>query len=386
LLYLNSLLDKGILTSLEEGSKLGIFKVVNKELQQLKKDIILRNISTRKALNNRAIIRKDDIFGKIYMNYLAAEDVGISIPQRMRELLQDTFNWIKENYENYLNFVMSITEGIFSIFILIPILLIAFQSVFSISLFQLLIPLALVPPIFLLISLNQPDTGHKIKVKLLDIIILFTVSILIFLIPTLEIKYKIYCIILAYTIFSIKYYLILRNNEKAINLLPNILKNLSDFYQIGHSIKLSMQKLDEKIYKLLRNTSRTNWIINYVLELLNIIENKSSESGNIINELNNILITINGIKRKLVNSLKLYSILNYTTPFILWFTFSMINPYRVTTVGDIVDIILISYSAALALLFTKISEFTILKPFHVLITSTISLLLTFIPPNLISLI
>jgi len=385
LVYLNSLLDKGILASLEEGSRMRIFKVINKELLQIKKEVVLRGSSIRKALSNRALNVRDNIFGKIYMNYISAEDIGVSLSQRMRELLQDVFNWMKENYENYLNFITSIIESIFSIFILVPVLLIAFQSVFNISLLQLLLPLALVPAIYLLISVNQPDLGHRVRIRVLDVILFIVSSAIIFILP-IELSYKIYGIIIIYSIFSIKYYLILKNNEKVINILPDILKKLSDSYQLGHSIKSSLQKLDYKTYKLLQTTSNTNWVVNYILSLLEIIENKGSEASiNIINELNNIIITINGIKKKLLNSLRFYSILNYITPLILWFTLSMTS-YNGTHSPIPLSVILISYSAALSLLFTKISEFTILKPFHVFLTSTLALILTLIPPSLISII
>jgi flagellar protein FlaJ len=395
LLYLNSILGKGIYKTLDEISRLKIFKTIKREFIILKKEQLFNNKSIQQSLIDRATVLKDTILGKAYINYITAGLIGISLTQRLREIVNYSLNKLKESYEDYLNIILAISEGIFSIFILLPALLLSFSSVFDVSLFQLFSPLLLVPMVYLLILTIQPDLGIRININLKDIILFFVLSITELLILNISLLYKLYIIILLYFIIFFKYYLKIRKDFIILNDIPIILKTLSDLSSLGYSLSKALimvnhEEISKYSYKFLKEISKrisenqeirsSNWFVDYIFNTLKIIESKGAKSSVVLNELSDFIITINNIRKKLINSLRLYQVLMYLTPLLLWFVSFSFSLNKSIQYGDI---LIFSYSVSIAIIFTKISQFTLLKPINILIISTIALILSLNPLNLI---
>ncbi|TRM84194.1 Flp pilus assembly protein TadC, partial [Sulfolobus sp. A20-N-G8] len=146
--YINSFLGKSLYKTFEEISNSVVFKGLKKEAALLVKEVEVLGKSSILAIESRARVHKNDSLGKVYSTYLAGENIGISLQERIRDLIEESLDNLKSSLESYVNRANDIVEILFMLYLVTPMVLLAFQFISSsINLFMLLIPLFFSPGI-----------------------------------------------------------------------------------------------------------------------------------------------------------------------------------------------------------------------------------------------
>lgn len=389
--YVNSIVDKDLKITFQELSHIKELKVPRIEQTFIDKMTNYMNMSFRTAIEKRAIVHTGDLLGKLYSNYLAALNLGITIRDRLRDTMRDLLNELKDNYKAYVERASDLTELIFSVFLLVPIVLIGFNFAFksSVPLIQLFAPLVTAPALYFVISSSQSVLGYNLKYdKYLPIFVLLPVIILL---PHITLEIKTVLIALLFTLFSFLIYpqIVLANDlEKH---LPTLLKELSQYLRIGYTVqnaipmvKLTSERVNKAIEKYMKNPEEVNspsQLFNITFKLL-FLTSKSGTSSTAIDELGNAINEIVYAKNSTIRQLRLFDVLTVLTPVMLWMTFDMLGKMGSSSSVP-VSLVIGSYSLASAFLFTKISRFTLFYfPVMLLLTIVIAIV-TFIPINLL---
>lgn len=401
ILYLNSLFDKGIIETLKEVSKKKLLKSIEREFMMIEKDMKLFNKSISKAIEKRALLHSSDNYGKFLSSYLSSLYVGTNMKQTLREELKNQLLYIHEKYKEYVNRSTELAELIFSIYLLVPLILFGFSFAFKINIVYLLLPMALTPAFLLLIGLQQPDMGYQINYNYKDIVV-FASSFSILLVPFFNLTEKITIIVFINIISLIRKYIKIINDEKILNEIPLLLKEISEFTRVGYSIKNAILKIDltryskptQKLVSKIRKDvivngklSRVNssiWLIDSTFSILDMIDIIGGETYSVLTELSTILNNIINERKNLMNELKPYEFLAYVTPLLLWFTLTTFSGISVNSGAvPLLHVVLISYSVLTAIIFTKLSKFTIINVPLLSSVTALSLILSIIPLRLI---
>lgn len=383
--YIDSLVDKGLNHTFKELSEIRELKVPRIEQNYLLKMTTYMNMSFAKALEKRALIHSGDLLGKLYNNYLAALSLGITIRDRLKDVLKELLNDLKDSYKSYVEKSAELTELEFSLFLLLPIVLIGFSFTFKVSLIELLSPLLFVPPIIFLISSIQPSAEYNLKYG--KCIYSLAAIPIIFMVPRFDLEYKILAslsvlLVLSYYIYS---QITLANElEKS---LPVLLKEVSEYLKIGYTIQNAMPKVklsSKRASKVLENllkkpdsASTPSKLFNITFKLLFIIARTGSSSIS-LDELANSISEIIYNKNSLIRQLRLFDVFAILTPVMLWFTFSMFG--KISTIAIPSVAIISAYSITSVLIFSKISRFTLLYFPSILLTSIVLAILSVLPP------
>ena len=383
--YIDSLVDKGLNHTFKELSDIQELRVPKVEQNFLVKMTTYMNMPFSKALEKRALVHRGDLLGKLYNNYLAALSLGVTIKDRLKDVLRELLNDLKDNYKSYVEKSTELTELEFSLFLLLPIVLIGFSFTFKVSLVELFLPLLFVPPIIFLVSSIQPSMEYEIKYGKY-VYILATIPVVL-LIPGINLEYKILAstsvlLVLSYYIYS---QITLANElEKS---LPILLKEVSEYLKIGYAIQNAIPKVklnSKRVNKILENflrkpdsVSSPSKLFNVTFKLLFIIA-KTGSSSTSLEELANSISEIIYNKNNLIQQLKLFDLMVVLTPIMLWLTFSMLGKISTATIPSVS--IISAYSIASVLIFSKISRFTLLYFPSILLVNIILAILSVLPP------
>jgi len=389
--YVNSLVDKGLNHTFQELAKIKELKIPLIEQTFIDKMTKYMNIPFNGAIARRAEIHSGDMLGKLYSNYLAALSLGITIRDRLRDTMRDLLNELKDNNKAYVDKAGELTELIFSVFLLVPIVMIGFSFSFksSVSLIQLFVPLATAPALYFVVASSQSILGYNINYKkYLPIFILLPI---IALLPHIDLAIKTILVVSIFTLFSYFIYpqIVLANDLEKY--LPTLLKELSQYLRIGYTVqnaiprvKLTSKRVNKAIAKYMKNPENVNspsQLFNITFKLL-FLTSKSGTSPTALDELGNAINDIVYAKNGIVRQLRLFDILTILTPVMLWMTFSMLG--KIGSSNSVpVSLIIGSYSLASAFLFTKISRFTAFYFPTMLLLTIVLGVITFIPINLL---
>ena len=369
--YVNSLIDKNVLQTIEELLNVRGLKVPSVEYQMIKKSKEVLNESSYKAVERRAILHKDDLLGKIYSKFLIAADLGISIKDRMRESMREILQSYREEYKNYVERSAELSEMIFAVYLLLPIVLVGFQFTFKVNILQLLFPLIFTPAFIFLTSAIQPVGDYQIKASYKYILPL-PALILITLTPlNLIIKFVAIIAILSIPLLYIYRQILIANY--LLSQLPDILNQVSDYMKIGYSVVTSLTKVRAKKglgYKILEDIIRkvsidneipevntSSKLFNNVMNTLKILS-KSGLTSVGLEELSDLVNDIIIMRNSMLRQLRLFDVMLFLTPIMLWLTFSMLgNVFSNSKNVELQDLVIFFYSLANGLIFSKISRF-----------------------------
>jgi len=388
--YVNSLIDKSLITTMEDLSKLKHLKTPSIESQMLKKTINILNYSSYKSIQRRESLHRGDLMGKIYSAYMVSMDMGVSLKDRLREAMKEILSLYKEDYRNYVNKATELSEVIFSIFLLLPIVLIGFQFTFKVSLFELLLPLSFAPLIVFLISIMQPNSDYDINMnwkQFIPVILSFVVALLLNV--NLSIRFLIIVSGILVSVYLI--YRQVRIANQLVKLLPDLLREVADYMKIGYSITGSLSKIRirdkfgvvENIVKKsvlegeVGEVKTPSKLFNNIIELFKIF-NKSGTSYNVLEELAGTLNEIMLVQDSMTKQLRLFDAMVILTPVMLWITFSILGNISSDS-ATLSGIVVLLYSVTTSFIFSKLSRFTLFYFPTILMGTLIPLILSFIP-------
>uniref|UniRef100_D0KRG8 Type II secretion system protein n=1 Tax=Saccharolobus solfataricus (strain 98/2) TaxID=555311 RepID=D0KRG8_SACS9 len=397
--YVNSLLGRNLYKTFEEIRNSKVFKGLRREAMLLVKEVEVLGKSSFSAMESRAKAHRGDFLGKIYTVYTSGESIGISMPERLKDLLNETIDGLNSNFQGYVEKVNELVEILFMLFLITPMILLAFQYISSsINIFELIFPLLLFPIIFFYISLIQPNIGYDIKIDIKEVknslYILPIPFILVFLFH-LSLEYEILVFYSIFIMFSFFIYRKISVADAILNNLPYILSDIADYLKIGYSIKSAILKLNvdnthfrmflgELAAKIRKNEAisnvRTNiWIVNAILELIENIDKKGFADTYTFKDLSLILYNYTSLRKKVLQNLRLFSILATITPIVFYFALGIMSKIR--AVGNL-DLIIVLYTMALSIIYAKVSRFTVFN-FPLLVLALMNLIIVLLFGNVI---
>jgi len=396
--YVNSLLGKSLYKTFEEIKNSKVFKGMKREALLLIKEVEVLGKSSISAMESRAKVHKSDFLGKIYMNYVNGEMIGISVSERIRDLLEESLDNLKSLFESYVNKSNDVVEIIFILYLITPMILLAFQYIStSINIFTLLVPLIISPVVYFFIVIAQPNMGYEItllnaeKKALLPIII--TVFFSLFL--HISLTYKLVILYSLFVCFSFLIYYKIKYSDDILNNMPYVLSDIADYVRLGYSIRSSLFKirsnnrnfmkfLDKIINNLRKNLPisevKTNiWAVNAILEFIENIEKKGFADTFTFKDASILLSNYIALRNKILKSLQLFHMLSIMTPLMLYFAFGLMS--KIKAIGNL-DFIILIYSIILSIIYAKLSRFTIFN-FPLLLAVLLTMLIIIFLGNII---
>ncbi|AWR99632.2 hypothetical protein DFR87_07960 [Metallosphaera hakonensis JCM 8857 = DSM 7519] len=401
ILYLNTTLGRGLGDAFNDILQSSYFVELKKEFDAIRKYNLFLGESFMTAIQHRLKIIQGHAISMIYSIAISSQYTGVSISQRSIELLNRLMENMRESFTSYVARSSEIVEVMFSIFLLVPIIVIGFQGLSGgNNTVLLLVPLITSPALYLWISSSQPKLGHHIKISRVQAIALLGSFILLFI--PLNILYRIVLEVIAIQIALYPSFSNQINQDKILRDLPKLLREISDYAKIGYSIRTSLERIDlrnvglEKVtIKVINNIRKkialgeemraddvSNDQIKLVFEILNILDKKGIEGVRVVQELSDLVESIILSRMKIQRELRTFTGLAIITPFLFWFatsSMSAISNFPTTTI----NLINLGYSLVLSALYSKIYRFSLLNPPLYIVVSIITLLLSFIPPGLI---
>ena len=386
--YIDSIVDKGLNYTLKELSEIKELKVPRVEQMFFSKMTNYMGWAFARALERRALVHSNDLLGKLYSNYLASLELGFTLQDRLRDTLQDLLNDLKDMFRNYTNNKAGeLTELEFAVLLLMPIVMVGFSFTFKVSLIELLAPLLATPALIYLASASQPSFDYILKYKNLWLLALIPAVLAV---PFLSLTARLLAATAVIVAVSYFVYDQIRLARELENSLPVLIKELAEYLKIGYTIPnaITKIKLGKRVNKVIeryaRNPEEVNTpskLFNLTFKLLFIIA-KTGYSATALQELGSAIYEVVYNKNSTTKQLALFDILTVMTPIMLWLTFAMLGQI-VTAVVPAMAVI-VPYSIASALVFSKISRFTLLYFPTMLMLFAVLVVLAFIPPNIIS--
>ena len=382
--YIDSLIDKGFNYTLKELSQIKELKTPKVEQNFIEKMTNYMNMSFARALERRSLVHSGDLLGKLYDAYLSALELGITIRDRLHDVSKDLLNELKDNHKLYVDKSSGMAEMVFSVFLLMPIVLIGFSFTFKVTLTELLFPLIFTPGLYFLASSQQPSFDYDVKLGKYAYILVAIPIIL--MLPGISLTYKTIAIVIIITVLSYFVYsqfTLARELEKT---LPFLLKELSQYMKIGYTVQNAIQRIkipSKRARKAIReylkdpeNVNSPSKLFNLTFKLLFIIA-KTGATSSALEELGAAVNEIVYAKDYLVKQLRMFDAFVVLTPFMLWLTFTLLGKISTHPLPEVT--VISAYSVASALTFSKISRFALLY-FPTMLATTIALfMLLFLP-------
>ncbi|WP_338604741.1 type II secretion system F family protein [Sulfolobus tengchongensis] len=393
--YVNSLLGKSLYKTFEEIRSSTVFKGFKKEALLLTKEVEVLGKSSLSAMESRAKVHRSDFLGKIYSIYTSGEILGISMSERLKDLLTEAIENLNIIFQNYIERVNELVEILFMLFLVTPMILLAFQYISSsVNIFTLLMPLILAPMIFFYITAIQPNIGYEVKINVKEIknsLFMLPIPLVLVFLLHLNLKYDLLIFYLLFVVFSFIVYRRISFGDNILNNLPSVLADIADYLRLGYSLKSALLKISsdnpnfKKFLDKVAVTIRSNrplstintdiWIVNSILELIENIDKKGFADSFTFKDASLILNNYISLRNKVLKSLQLFSALAVITPFIFYFALGIMSKIR--TIGGL-DFISLIYSITLSIMYARISRFTIFNfPLLVIVFISIALVLTF---------
>ncbi|MCH1770620.1 MULTISPECIES: membrane pilin protein UpsF [Metallosphaera] len=402
LLYLNASLGKGLYETFNDVNQSSLFIAFRKEFEIIQRYGIFHGKSFLDGIQRRIKNLRTGLIVKLYSSSLSGQFLGVTMGQRSLEFINDLLGNIRESFNNYVSKASEIVEVIFSIFLLVPLVAIGFQGLSSNNNGEiLLIPLLFAPLIYLWISVSQPNMGIHVKIGKLQLVGLLLSTALLALPFNLLLRVGI--TFLATQLILFPSYLVIKRDESILADFPTILREIGDFTKLGYGIRASIQRINfdelglhKPTVKFFDNVKKQigmgnniyfgsiqNEQVKFIVELLNILDRKGGEGVRVLQELSDMIYSITLSRTKLQRELSTFNILALITPVLFWFSttsIETISGFSSSTLG----LLNLGYSLTLSLLYTKLSKFTFLNPVVYVSVTLISILLSILPPGLIS--
>jgi len=396
LLYLNSLLGKGIGTVLSDVKSSNLFNNLKREVELVERDSLINGKSLSMTIKSRSRLLARHILADMYMKVITSEFTGVSLKERTRDIVKELSTSLSELYKDYVERATEITEVIFALFLLFPLTALGFQFLGNgNNILILLLPLGLAPPIILWISIIQPNMGYRVKLKGWQWTALVCSTALL-VIPISNLEYRVIGLVLVSQLILYPSYSEIKNSDKIFKDFLNILALVSDYTRLGRGIRQSLLNIDldnfsgptfkflMKLKSLIRESKPLsmaetgNTFLNQLLGVLDILDRKGSDSLMVIHETMNIISELHDSRRRLSSQLRSFSVLALLTPLLLWFTTTSLSFISSTPAGWINNLNL-TYSLVIAAVYSKIYKFTLINPPLYLTVVLLSLTLSMIP-------
>ncbi|WP_370685210.1 membrane pilin protein UpsF [Sulfuracidifex tepidarius] len=391
-LYANSLLGKSLYQSILNLKDSKILKGISKEAMLLEKNVRMRGLTSTTAILERSRLHRKDALGRIYSEFIDTELVGVSTNQRAKQSLEKVMGEMKQNLNSYVQRSVDLSEVMFSFFLLFPIMLTSFQLAFdkSINLVQVITPLISSPVFYLIISSFQPSSDYifsfskKVILGVAGVLVISSILLLKYLGPSLT-------LMVAVLELSIVFYLQLRVADSLTSKLPAILDKISDYSRVGYGLRSSLQRvinsenIDLRTKKYLieflknldneREMTTPSWTFNATLDLLRRIDTLGYVDTKVFSELSAIIQEMLNMRSSMQSNLQLFTVISAITPILFHFTlfsFSFMASDKYV-LNQLVNV----YTIVIEILYSKISKLTLFNFPLVLVTTVISIILSF---------
>ena len=386
--YIDSIVDKGLNYTLKELSEIKELKTPKVEQTFFTKMTSYMSMSFSKALERRARVHAGDLLGKLYSNYLASLELGFTLTDRLRDTLQDLLNDLKDVFKNYANNKAGeLTELEFAVLLLMPIVMIGFSFTFKVTLIELYVPLLATPALIYLVSSSQPSFDYILKYKYVWLLALIPAVLAV---PFISLTYRL--LMAAAVVVAVSYFIYdqIRLAKELENSLPTLIKELAEYLKIGYTIPTAIPKirLGKNINKVIEkyankpdDVNTPSKLFNLTFKLLFVIA-KTGYSSVALQELGNAIYEIVYNKNSITKQLALFDALTVMTPIMLWLTFTMLGQISSAVVPPMA--IIVPYSIASAVVFSKASRFTLLYFPTMLMLFAVLVVLAFIPASAVS--
>ncbi len=392
-LYVDTMLGKSVYQTILSLKNSMILKGISKEAILLEKNVKLRSVPISTILLERARLYGKNNLGRVYSEFIEAETVGVSPNQKAKQSLEKIMGEMKQNFNGYVQRSTDLSELMFSFFLLLPIMLLSFQLAFNktLNLSQLLIPLAISPAFYFVISSFQPQSDYILKFTdkrvIISILISFLTAPLVYIWLGLSYVFMISTLVISFSI-----YLQIREADQIAKQLPSLLDKISDYSRIGYGLRSSIDKIvssgnvsprtKEFLLEFLKSSDKNiklnspSWIFNAVFELLKRIDNVGYMDVKVFSEMSSIIQEMLNMKSSMQNNLQLFTVISAITPFL--FSFTLHSFYFVNGQQGILSQVIVVYTIVIELLYSKISKFTIFNFPLIMVTTALSIILSLI--------
>ncbi|WP_156303701.1 hypothetical protein [Sulfuracidifex tepidarius] len=190
---------------------------------------------------------------------------------------------------------------------------------------------------------------------------------------------------------SIVFYLQLRVADSLTSKLPAILDKISDYSRVGYGLRSSLQRvinsenIDLRTKKYLieflknldneREMTTPSWTFNATLDLLRRIDTLGYVDTKVFSELSAIIQEMLNMRSSMQSNLQLFTVISAITPILFHFTlfsFSFMASDKYV-LNQLVNV----YTIVIEILYSKISKLTLFNFPLVLVTTVISIILSF---------
>lgn len=389
-LLLSSVVGRSIIKTLETASDIPLFKEIKKEVQQIRKYGVANGVSSISALEKRGIIISQTELGKLFIGYSSLAKVGLSLQQYVKDTTKSLISNLSESLNDYIEKLSQIVEAVFILYLMLPTVLIGFSFTFTPNYSVLLILLVLAVPIYYFIVSSQPIEIYSIRSSLRDFIFI-PVAFMTFVVLPLSLVDRLYISTLIILGSFVPKYLEVRQIEKSIIEIKQLLYKIRDNYTLGHSIKTMimntrastpfLRKVLNEIKRGIMETGRIPvvnspsplinfWI--FALSQLDEFGGRNEEAlGNLYEIYNSYMSMVDRAKAKL----RMFEVLSLISPLILFYSISTLTSVSVQSTYSLLYAFAYLYSVTLSILFTRASRFTVFHIPLIFVTSTLSFLM-----------
>jgi len=416
-------------TSLSKLAKSHIFKYLKKEAMVFLRDTRFLGKDPLSALDNLALNSPLKEFQDIIYGYTSLIKSGGDVAKYLEEKAKDLLKELKFKWKMYAERSVDVGESIASMFLMMVLLVLIGSIILPsdvlvivVTLNFLVIPLIAIVSLILIDSLI-PEIQETSRKYLKYLPVILTAAILCGWLSYNMLGNTSYALLTALLIFTLINGMLYYRDKKIINsienALPEFLRDLTEYRKMGFTPSQAITRLawsknyNRYFNKLLNNMAthikmglglsklpRTNsWLFNYIVFILNEIEESGGGSPAILEELTHFINEIKYAKVEARKSLFLYELIAYLTPVLLTFSLALIlrlvsSIFEVetyTALGSILElklnfnevfeqfkITIIEASLVFALLTSKIIDFTLrntIRGFLILLIAGLSFIL-----------
>lgn len=432
LLYASVLQNAGIsmYTSLTRLIKSNVFKYLKREAMVFLRDVRFLGKDPLTALDNLAKNSPLREFQDIIYGYTSLVKSGGDVAKYLEEKTKDMLKELKFKWKIYAERSTDIGELIASMFLMLTLLILIGSIILPsdteliiVTLNFLIIPIIAIVSLIIIDSLLPEVLEFKKKhLKYPLIAALLSIPTAYFTYNTFNSISLVILVILLFitSINGISYYREKKIARSIENALPEFLRDLTEYRKMGFTpaqaiIRISCTKKYNKHFDILLNNMSSHvrmglklnklpktcsWLFNYVVFILNEIEESGGGSPVVLEELTHFVNEIRYIKAEARRSLFIYELIAYLTPILLTFSLALVlrlasaliginssyftlNPMLGLTfdfdeIFEQFKITIVEASLTFALLTSKVIDFTLrstLRGFFILLITGLSFII-----------
>ncbi|RLG76125.1 MAG: hypothetical protein DRO23_01840 [Thermoprotei archaeon] len=356
LLYASVLQHAGIsmYTSLTRLIKSNVFKYLKKEAMVFLRDVRFLGKDPLTALDNLAKNSPLKEFQDIIYGYTSLIRSGGDVAKYLEEKTKDLLKELKFKWKIYAERSTDIGESIASMFLMLTLLILIGSIILPSDIGLIIVTLNfLVIPIIAIISLIIIDSLLPEILEFKRKHLKYPLIAALLSIPPAYFAYNTFnslplvvlIVLLSITLINgISYYRERKIAKSIENALPEFLRDLTEYRKMGFTpaqaiIRISWAKKYNKHFdRLLNNMSShvrmglglnklpktCSWLFNYVVFILNEIEESGGGSPVILEELTHFVNEVRYIKAEARKSLFIYELIAYLTPVLLTFSLALV--------------------------------------------------------------